>query len=84
LVRAVGRPITAPSASTAGMPPPGRIEDARAYFGSSVGYYLDAGPLRGAPPSTVIDLRAEPRVIRAGAVAVDDLRASLGSAAASW
>lgn len=74
LVREVGHPITAPSANPAGERPPRCIEEARAYFGSRVDYYLDGGCLPGEPASTVADVRNGLRVIREGAVAAKDLR----------
>ena len=78
LVRALGRPVTAPSANPAGMPPPIRVEQARAYFGARVDYYLDGGPLRGEPASTVVDVRAGVKVIREGAVPTEEICAALG------
>jgi L-threonylcarbamoyladenylate synthase len=77
LVRALGRPVTAPSANPAGMPPPVRVDQARAYFGTRVDFYLDGGQLRGEPASTVVDIRAGLEVIRQGAVPTEDLRAAL-------
>jgi L-threonylcarbamoyladenylate synthase len=68
LVRCLGRPVTAPSANPAGLRPPTRCDQARAYFGERVGYYLDGGSLPGEPASTVVDARQALRVIRAGAV----------------
>jgi L-threonylcarbamoyladenylate synthase len=69
LVRALGRPLTAPSANPAGQRPPTRIEEARAYFGDRVDCYVDGGCLPGEPASTVVDARDGLRVIRDGAVA---------------
>ena len=77
LVRALGRPITAPSANPAGAPPPLSITTARAYFGAQIDYYLDAGPLPGEPASTVVDLSEEMRIIRHGAIAEAQIRAAL-------
>jgi len=73
LVRRLGRPLTAPSANPAGLRPPTRCEEARAYFGARVDYYLDGGCLPGEPASTVVDARPALRgqalrVIRDGAV----------------
>lgn len=68
LVRALGRPVTAPSANPAGAPPPTRLDEARAYFGDRIDYYLDGGCLPGEPASTVVDVRGTLRVIRDGAV----------------
>jgi L-threonylcarbamoyladenylate synthase len=77
LVRALGRPVTTPSANPAGMPPPVAIDQARAYFGGCVEYYLDGGRLRGEPASTVVDVRAGVEVIREGAVPMETIRAAL-------
>ena len=71
LVRALGRPVTAPSANPARMRPPTRVDEARAYFGTQVDFYLDAGTLPGEPASTVVDARDDVRVIRDGAVPAD-------------
>jgi tRNA threonylcarbamoyl adenosine modification protein (Sua5/YciO/YrdC/YwlC family) len=77
LVRALGRPVTAPSANPAGMRPPAGVDEARAYFGARVDYYLDGGHLHGEPASTVVDVRAGIAVIREGAVPTEDLFAAL-------
>ncbi len=77
LVRALGRPVTAPSANPAGLRPPTRIEEARDYFGAAVDVYIDGGTLRGTPASTVVDARGALRIIREGAVAADALRAGV-------
>ena len=76
LVRALGRPVTAPSANPAGQPAPVELQQARAYFGDRVDDYLDGGRLHGAP-STVADVRGELQVIREGAIAMEDLHATL-------
>ncbi len=74
LVRSLGQPVTAPSANPAGQPPPRCLDVARAYFGSRVDLYLDAGCLAGEPASTVVDLRGGLRVLRHGAVGAELLR----------
>jgi L-threonylcarbamoyladenylate synthase len=79
LVRALGRPIAAPSANPAGRRPPTRIEEAEAYFSTLVDYYLAGGVLRGEPASTVADLRGDLQVIREGAIGAGVLRASLAA-----
>ncbi len=84
LVRALGRPVTAPSANPAGMPPPRRIDAAHAYFGERVDYYLDGGLLPGEPASTVVDVRDGMRILRAGAIATDDLGAAVPNEVATW
>ena len=80
LVRALGRPLTTPSANPAGRRPPTCIVDAQAYFGTTVDYYLDGGMLPGEPPSTVVDMRAGFAVVREGAIAARTLRATLRDA----
>ena len=84
LVRALGRPITTPSANPAGQRPPISVDDARAYFGARVDCYLDGGGLRGEPASTVIDVRAQWKVIRAGAISLEALQAALPRGASPW
>ncbi len=74
LVEALGKPLTAPSANPAGEMPPIRVEQARAYFGDQVDLYLDAGTLPGEPPSTLVDVRDGLRLLRAGAIAFDNIR----------
>jgi L-threonylcarbamoyladenylate synthase len=71
LVRAAGRPVTAPSANPSGAPPPTTAEEVRRYFGSEVELILDGGPTAGGTGSTVADCTVwPPRVLRAGPVAV--------------
>ena len=77
LVRALGRALTTPSANPAGRRPPVRVDEARAYFGTHVDFYLDGGSLPGEPASTVVDLRAGLDIIREGAVAAHAVRAGL-------
>ncbi len=46
--------------------------------------FLDAGPLIGSEPSTVLDLQGgRVRVLRPGAVSVESIERSLGEAVAS-
>ncbi len=73
LVRALGHPVTAPSANPAGMRPPATVEEARSYFGAQVDCYLDGGSLPGEPASTVVDIRDGFKLIRAGAVSADEV-----------
>jgi L-threonylcarbamoyladenylate synthase len=84
LVCALSHPVTAPSANPAGRPAPRLVEQARAYFGERVDYYLDAGPLPGEPASTVVDARAGLRMLRDGAIAAEDLRTTVRNEAAIW
>lgn len=73
LTMALGRPLTAPSANPAGMKPPMRIEEARAYFGDAIDFYLDGGDLPGEPASTVVDVRQGLRLLRAGAIDFEEI-----------
>jgi len=77
VVRALGRPITTPSANPAGMAPPTTIDAARVYFGAQVDGYLDGGSLPAEPASTVIDVRDGWTLIRAGAISAAAIRAAL-------
>ena len=71
LVRALGQPITAPSANPSGQPPPSTAAEVLAYFPSGLAIVLDGGATAGGAPSTVVDVTVDPpRVLRAGAVEV--------------
>ena len=71
LVRALGAPVTAPSANITGQPPPTDAGAVVRDFDGKIALVLDAGPTPGGPPSTVLDVTVDPpRLIRAGAVAV--------------
>lgn len=70
LVAALGAPVTAPSANPAGERPPTTAAEVLAYFDGSLDLVLDGGPTPGGPPSTVLDMTADPpAVIRPGAIA---------------
>lgn len=59
LLRHTG-PLIAPSANPQGLPPARTVEEARAYFGQSVDYYLDGGAVpREAAASQVIRVNAD-------------------------
>ena len=69
LVRALGAPITAPSANLSGHPPPTTAAAVLASFGGGIELVLDGGATAGGEPSTVLDVTVDPpRVIRAGAL----------------
>lgn len=71
LVRALGAPVTAPSANLAEAPPPTTAAAVMAAFDGAVDLVLDGGPTAGGPPSTVVDVTSDaPRVLRQGAVAL--------------
>ena len=71
LVRALGAPVTAPSANPTGAEPPTSAGAVLAHFGDALDLVLDGGPTPGGAPSTVVDVTVDPpRVIRQGAVVV--------------
>jgi L-threonylcarbamoyladenylate synthase len=71
LVRALGAPVTAPSANVSGAAPPVTASEVLAQLDGAIELILDAGATAGGAPSTVLDVTVEPpRVIRQGAVLV--------------
>ena len=69
LVRAAGRPITAPSANPSGAAPPTTAALVRAYFPGALDLILDGGTTAGGTGSTVADCTMwPPRLLRAGPV----------------
>jgi L-threonylcarbamoyladenylate synthase len=71
LVRALGAPVTAPSANPTGAEPPTTAAAVLGHFGDALDLVLDGGPTPGGAPSTVVDVTVDPpRVIRQGAVTV--------------
>jgi len=82
LLRAVGRPLAAPSANRSGRISPTRAADVEAELGGRVSLILDGGPCRVGIESTVLDLSgAAPLLLRPGGVAVEALEAVLGPVA---
>ncbi|HEY6789262.1 MAG TPA: L-threonylcarbamoyladenylate synthase [Trebonia sp.] len=74
LLRRTG-PLAVSSASKTGQNSATTIEDAQEQLGESVEVYLDGGPCADNVPSTIVDLTAgTPRVLRVGAISVDQLR----------
>lgn len=70
-------PLPVTSANRSGRPTPRTCEGVREELGEAVAVYLCAGTEPGGTPSTVVDLTGEPRVLRAGAIPIDDLLAAL-------
>jgi tRNA threonylcarbamoyl adenosine modification protein (Sua5/YciO/YrdC/YwlC family) len=68
-------PLAVSSASLAGAPAATTVARAEAQLGGAVAVYLDAGPCAGNVTSTILDLTGTvPRMLRAGAIGVDDVR----------
>ena len=68
-------PLMTTSANTPGAPTSRTINEAAAYFGDEVDFYVDAGDLGERPPSTIIGFSEAGEVIvyRQGAVEVESL-----------
>lgn len=65
-------PLLTSSANHPGEPPANSIQEAIAYFGESIDFYVDGGDLSGRKPSTVARIvKGTLEVIRPGAVIVD-------------
>jgi L-threonylcarbamoyladenylate synthase len=70
-------PLVVTTANQPGIQAPTDVDDAVAQLGDAIGLALDAGDLSGAEqlPSTVVDVTgAQPRVVRIGAIPVEQLR----------
>jgi L-threonylcarbamoyladenylate synthase len=69
-------PMAVSSANRSGEAAPTTVAEAQAQLGESVSVYLDGGPCAASVPSTILDLTAAtPRVLRAGVLSLDELRA---------
>lgn len=74
LTRAVGRPITAPSANRSGAPSPIHAQDVVAALDGKIDLILDGGPSVDSIPSTVLDVTTSPpTLIRPGRVPFDEI-----------
>lgn len=70
LCAAFGRPITSTSANRSGEPPAGDADAAASSLAVSLAMLLDGGPAPGGLPSTIVDaLSGQPRLLRRGAIA---------------
>lgn len=66
-------PLVTSSANHPGEPPANTVNEARAYFGDEVDFYVDGGDTSGRAPSTVIRIVDDAiEVLRAGAVKIQD------------
>jgi L-threonylcarbamoyladenylate synthase len=74
LCAASGVPLTATSANRSGALPTREPDVAAEALGADVDVLIDAGATPGGAPSTIVDVTgAEPQLIRAGAIAWDDV-----------
>jgi L-threonylcarbamoyladenylate synthase len=77
LCAAAGFPLTATSANVSGLAPTADPEVVAADLGDRLDLLVDAGKTPGGPPSTIVDITgAEPRLVRAGAIAWHDVLAA--------
>jgi L-threonylcarbamoyladenylate synthase len=68
-------PLAVSSANISGSPPAATCDEAQDQLGENVAVYLDGGPSGEPVPSTIIDCTVDPpRLLRAGAISVEDLR----------
>jgi len=75
---AVGTPVTATSANLTGDAATSDPDVVERSLGHAVDFLLDTGYTPGGPPSTIIDVTAEPpELIRAGAISWDEVQACL-------
>lgn len=78
LIRALGAPLATSSANLSGQPDTMTAEEVREALGDAVDLILDRGRCPGGVPSTILDLTTEPpRLLRLGAISVEELRAVL-------
>jgi L-threonylcarbamoyladenylate synthase len=82
LVRAVGSPVTATSANLSGKGGCVSVTDLDPQIKSRVDLVLDAGELGSGKGSTVVDVTATPpKILRAGVMSVEKIRAALSGTA---
>jgi len=68
-------PMAVSSANQTGSPPASTAAEAREQLKYAVRVYLESGPLRDSVPSTIVDLSRDiPRVLRRGAITIEQLR----------
>lgn len=74
LVRSCGSALTATSANLSGSLPARSAEEVQTYFPEGIDLIIDGGNVTAEQPSTVLDLSgAKPRVIREGALSLEEL-----------
>ncbi|MFI0404734.1 L-threonylcarbamoyladenylate synthase [Actinomadura sp. 3N508] len=72
-------PMAVSSANLSGRPAARDVEEAEKMLGDAVSVYLDGGVSGHADPSTIVDLTGSvPRLLRAGAIPEDKIRAVVG------
>jgi len=80
IAAAVGRPITATSANASGAAATADPSEVERTLGERIDLLIDAGSTPGGAPSTIVDATGQtPVLIRAGALAWDEIQACLSS-----
>ncbi len=80
LLRAVGRPVVAPSANPSGRVSPTTAEHVRKGLGDKVAIILDGGRCKVGVESTVVSFLGErPTILRPGGISRGDIEAVLGA-----
>lgn len=78
LITALGAPLAATSANLSGHPSPVTAQEVEAELRGRIELILDGGQCPGGASSTVLDLTTDPpTIVRVGAVAVEEIEASL-------
>ncbi|WP_083460427.1 L-threonylcarbamoyladenylate synthase [Jiangella muralis] len=78
LLAAFGGGVAAPSANRFGAVSPTTTGHVREGLGAAVDFVLDGGPCGVGVESTIVDVTAEPVILRPGGVAREDLEQALG------
>ncbi len=79
LARGIGGYIVGTSANRSGAPSPTTLDEALAQIGDRVDVAVDGGPSRYRVASTIVDVTVTPpRVVRVGAVGVEEIEEILG------
>ena len=78
LIAAAGRPLAAPSANPSGRLSPTAADHVLDGLTGRIDAVLDGGPCAVGVESTILDLRAEPMLLRAGGLPVEALQDALG------
>jgi L-threonylcarbamoyladenylate synthase len=75
IARVCGRPVTATSANISGQPATSDPDIVEATLGDRIELLVDSGKTIGGAPSTIVDVTmASPRLVRAGAIAWDEIQ----------
>jgi L-threonylcarbamoyladenylate synthase len=82
LVRACGGALTATSANPSAQKPAKTAQEVQDYF-AAIDLIIDGGEARSDRPSTVVDVSAEARLVREGAIAWSEIQEELNRDASS-